>query len=74
MRIDTIALWIIVAGAALFGLVYLGIALAATATLAPWVPIVILIVLAPVGYIAYRVVADRLANREDDYYDRNIDQ
>jgi hypothetical protein len=26
------------------------------------------------GYIIYRVIADRMRNREDDYYEKNIDR
>ena len=74
MKIDTLALWIIVSGAVLFGIAYLGIALVATAGVAPWLPIVILVILAPTGYILYRVVVDRLSNAEDDRYERDVHQ
>jgi hypothetical protein len=33
-----------------------------------------LVVIAIVGYFLYRVVRDRLANTEDDYYEKNIKQ
>ena len=74
MKIDTLALWVIVGGAAVFAVVYLGIILTVSATLSPWIPLLILAVIAPFAFIAYRVLADRLRNDEDDYYEHNVDQ
>jgi hypothetical protein len=34
----------------------------------------VLIVLLVIGYFVYRVVRDRIENKEDDYYDKNIKQ
>lgn len=33
-----------------------------------------LLVVGIAGYIVYRVVADRLRNAEDDYYEKNVDR
>ena len=36
--------------------------------------LLILVVYLIVGYIVYRVVRDRMTNKEDDYYEKNVDR
>ena len=74
MKLDTLALTIILVAFGTFALFYGGMILLVSASLSPWVPIVILLVLAPVAYLAWRVLSDRLNSAEDDYYERNIDR
>ena len=74
MKLDTLALTIIVIAFGVFAVIYGGMILFMAASLSPWVPIVILLVLVPVAFLAWRVLSDRLNSAEDDYYERNIDR
>ena len=66
MKLDTMALSVIVLGAGAWALLILVGMLA----LFP----VGLAFYGVAGFFLYRVVRERLANREDDYYDRNVDR
>lgn len=69
MALDKLALILVIAAAALWCLVMLtGI----IATLPYGLPALAIFLL--VGYFFYRVIQDRLSNKEDDYYDKNIKQ
>ncbi len=69
MALDKLALILVVAFAAIWCLVMLtGI----IATLPYGLPALVVFLL--VGYFFYRVIQDRLSNKEDDYYDKNIKQ
>ncbi|MEM9144708.1 MAG: hypothetical protein AAGC57_00820 [Pseudomonadota bacterium] len=69
MPLDRIVLYI-VAGAAACGVVlYVGLILAGAAQIGP-LGLLVLLPLGLVAYIAWRVIVERLGNREDDHYDR----
>lgn len=34
--------------------------------------LVVLVVLGAVGYLFWRVISERLSNKEDDYYEKNV--
>ena len=69
MKLDTMALSVIVLGAAAWALLMLVGMLA----LFP-VGLIGLAIYGVAGFFLYRVMRERLANREDDYYDRNVDR
>lgn len=69
MKLDTMALAVIVLGATAWGLVILF----GLISLFP-AGLIGLAVYGIAGFFLYRVVRERLANREDDYYERNVDR
>jgi len=69
MKLDTLALVIVCLGAGIWATLFL------VTSIAMWpLGILLLIPLAVVGYFAYRVISDRLGNKEDDYYEKNVDR
>ena len=70
MKLDTIALLLVVFGGAvyLFFLMFAGLA----APFPIW--IVFLVVMALVGFLLFRVIWQRKNNADDDYYERNVDK
>jgi len=69
MKLDKIALILVIALAAVWVVAVFG---GLVATLPFGLPI--LAILLVVGYLVYRVVRDRLNSAEDDYYERNVDK
>jgi len=65
MSLERVALVLILVGCA----VWLGMMLVGAIAMGPFA-FVILVPLAAAGYLIYRVVQDRLTNREDAYYDQ----
>ena len=74
MKLDNIALAVIVVVCVAFAAFYGWLILFTAGQISPWAVAGFLAVAVPVAYVAVRVVADRLRNDEDDYYERNIDQ
>ena len=69
MPLDKIVLYLFIAAAGLWALIlFAGL----VATLPYGLPILIIFLV--VAYVVYRVVRERLDNREDDYYEDNIDR
>ena len=69
MPLDKLALIVVVAGAIIWGFLMLAGMIAAWPVGLPFLAIVLI-----AGYFLYRVIADRLSNAEDDYYEKNVDQ
>lgn len=69
MSLDRIALILIVAG----GVVYAGIILVGMIAFLPF-GLIGLVVFGVLAFIFIQVVRQRLANAEDDYYERNVDK
>jgi hypothetical protein len=69
MKLDTLVLIILCA----VGAVWLAILVVGMISLWP-VGLIGLALISVPGYIIYRVIADRMRNREDDYYEKNIDR
>ncbi len=69
MSLDRIAL---ICALIVIGFWLLGLFAGVFATLPYGLPVLVL--LAVVGYVVYRVIRERLANAEDDYYEKNIKQ
>lgn len=69
MPLDRLVLILVVAAAAL----YLLAVLIGLIALLPW-GLIGIGVLAITGYVLWRVIRDRLANAEDDYYERNVEK
>jgi hypothetical protein len=69
MKLDTLVLIILCA----VGAVWLAIMVVGMISLWP-VGLIGLALISVPGYIIYRVIADRMRNREDDYYEKNIDR
>ena len=69
MKLDTLILGAVVLGALLWATVML------MGLIAAWpVGLIGLAIYAAAAYVIYRVVAERLRNVEDDYYERNINE
>jgi membrane protein implicated in regulation of membrane protease activity len=69
MPLDKIVLYLFIAAAGLWALIlFAGL----VATLPYGLPMLIIFLV--VAYVVYRVVRERLDNREDDYYEDNIDR
>lgn len=69
MPLDRFVLYVVIGAAAVAALVYGALLVFGAVHVGP----LMLIALVPVGLVAYivwRVIADRLASREDDHYDR----
>ena len=69
MKLDTIMLVLVCAGAAIWAL---GMVAGMIAAFPFGIPA--LVIVAIVGYVLYRVIRDRLENAEDDYYEKNVDK
>ncbi|MEM7423591.1 MAG: hypothetical protein AAF334_07690 [Pseudomonadota bacterium] len=69
MPLDRLALYIVCGLAALWGVGVLGGLIAIFPFGLP-----AMLALALGGYFLYRVVRDRLANAEDDYYEKHVDR
>lgn len=69
MKLDQIVLTIIV----IFVVAWVGMALAGAFAAGPW-GFLILIPLAVVGGIVITVIVQRVRNKEDDYYEKNVDK
>lgn len=74
MKLDNIALAVIVIVCGAFAVFYVGMIVFTASALSPWVLVGFVAVAIPIAYILVRVLGDRLRNEEDDYYERNIDQ
>ena len=70
MPLDKLVLIIACVIGAAMATVYIGVALLATVQLPPVMGFAILSVVALCLYIAWRVIAERVGNKEDDHYDR----
>lgn len=69
MALDKLALIIVIAGAIIWAFLML------VGMIAAWpvgLPFLVFGLIA--GYFLYRVIADRLSNAEDDYYEKNVDR
>jgi len=53
--------------------VYLGLMVAGMIAAFPW-GLIGLVAMVGVGFLMVKVISDRLASPEDDYYDKNVDQ
>lgn len=69
MQLDKLALICVIILAAIWATILLT---SAIAMLPYGLPVLIAIAIG--GYFVYRVVKERLENKEDDYYDKNIKQ
>jgi hypothetical protein len=69
VQLDTLALILVLVVAGIWCVLLFA---SAIATLPFGLPVLIIILIA--GYFIYRVVRDRLENKEDDYYEKNIKQ
>jgi hypothetical protein len=69
MQLDKLALICVIVVAAIWCALLVASAVAALPFGLP-----VLFVLLVLGYFIYRVVRDRIENKEDDYYDKNIKQ
>lgn len=70
MPLDKLVLIIVSVIAAAMATVYIGMAVFASVQLPPIMGLSILSVVALCAYIAWRVIAERVGNKEDDHYDR----
>ncbi|EKE72703.1 MULTISPECIES: hypothetical protein [Roseobacteraceae] len=68
MKIDKLALILVVVGGAILGTLWLGSMILASLQMPLMWPVVIVALV--VGYIAWRVLEDRLSSAEDDHYDK----
>ncbi len=71
MKLDRLLLIIVVIAAALY---FTAMAVGAIILTPTGVGIPMLIVLGVGAYVIWRVIADRRANAEDDYYDKNVEK
>ena len=69
MQLDKLALICITVPVAIWIIAIVASAL----TMFPY-GLLILIVLLIIGYFFYRVIKERIQNKEDDYYEKNIEQ
>lgn len=69
MKLDKIVLYIVAAIAAFFALFYLAAIALGSLSLGPY-GLLLALPAAVVAYIFYRVIVERLGDREDDHYDR----
>ncbi len=69
MPLDRLVLIIVCVVAAALATVWIGTALLASTQLPPLAGLTLLSVLALVAYIVWRVIAERVGNKEDDHYD-----
>ncbi|WP_196258406.1 hypothetical protein [Pelagibacterium limicola] len=69
MRLDTIALVIVIA----FGVLWLATAVTGILAALPYGILALIPIAVVVGLLA-TVIAQRLSNKEDDYYDKNVDK
>ncbi|MEM9010288.1 MAG: hypothetical protein AAGE18_03620 [Pseudomonadota bacterium] len=69
MSIERIMLLLVIVAAAVFAAAFLGGLLVAGPARIIGIPIVLL-----VGYLAWRVIGERLRNEEDDYYEDRFDK
>lgn len=69
MPLDRIVLIIVAIGAGVIALIYGGVLIASVTQVGP-VGVLFLIPPTVFAYLAYRVIRERLGNREDDYYDK----
>lgn len=72
MKLDTIALILVILGIAGYVLaVFTGIIAVASEHWLAWIAVAVLLIIA---YIMVRVILDRVSNKEDDYYDKNVEK
>ncbi|MEO0992255.1 MAG: hypothetical protein AAFX62_00460 [Pseudomonadota bacterium] len=69
MALDRIVLYVVVGVAVALAAVYGGLILFGALSLGP-VGLLVLIPLFLVAYVIWRIVAERLSNREDDHYEQ----
>ena len=70
MPLDRLVLIIVCVIAAAMATVYGGMAIVASTQLPPIIGLGLLSIIALCAYIAWRVIAERLNNKDDDHYDR----
>ncbi len=70
MPLDRLVFIIVCVIAATMATVYVGLALVASTQLNPVLGLGVLSLVALCAYIAWRVITERLNNKEDDHYDR----
>lgn len=70
MPLDRLVLIIVCVLAAAAITVYVGAALLASTQMPPMIGLAILSVIAMAAYIGWRVIAERVGNKDDDHYDR----
>ncbi len=72
MKLDTIALILVILSVAGYALaVFTGIIAVASEHWLTWIAAAVLLIIA---YIMVRVILDRVSNKEDDYYDKNVEK
>lgn len=54
-------------------LIYIGFVFVGLITALPW-GLVGLVAIAGIGLLLIQVISDRIANKEDDYYEKNVKQ
>lgn len=69
MKLDTIALWLVIA----LAVVWVAVAVAGLVTMWP-MGLIGLVVIGVVGYLLIAVVRQKMANAEDAYYEKNVDK
>jgi uncharacterized membrane protein (DUF485 family) len=69
MKLDQIVLIIVI----VFVIAWVGTAVAGAFSAGPW-GVLVLIPLAIVGGLVIAVIVQRMRNKEDDYYEKNVDK
>ena len=70
MPLDRLVLIIVCVVAAAGATIWVGTLLLASTQLPPFFGLAVIGVLALIAYVIWRVIAERLGNKEDDHYDR----
>lgn len=70
MPLDRLVLILVCVVTAAMATVYIGIALVATTQMPTGMGLAVLSLIALCAYIAWRVIAERLNNKDDDHYDK----
>ncbi len=70
MPLDKFVLIIVCVIAAAMATVYVAVALVATTQMPSALGLAVLSLIALCAYVAWRVIAERLSNKDDDHYDR----
>lgn len=70
MPLDRLVLIIVCVIAAAMVTVYAGLAIVASVQMPPVIGLSIISIIALCAYVAWRVIAERLNNKDDDHYDR----
>jgi membrane protein implicated in regulation of membrane protease activity len=70
MPLDRLVLIIVCVLCAAAATVYVGVALLASTQMPPMMGLAMLSIIALCAYVGWRVISERLRNKDDDHYDR----